>query len=98
MPMLEKVATPETAAVVTVPDRVPPPAFVPIASVTLPLKVAEKLSPASRPETWIDGAIEEPEATLEGCTVNARWVAGPPRIWKLELVSVVRAPDDATSV
>src|SRR2546422_48859 len=65
---VEKVATPATAAMVWVPERVPPAGFVPIATVTLPVKPGTRLSIASRAGSCTAGAIVVPAATGLGCT------------------------------
>src|SRR5256886_329323 len=74
---VENVATPATAATVAVPDRVPPPGFVPIAAVTLPLNPVAVLPCASWTVTCTAGVIVAPAVVLVGCTVNTSWLAGP---------------------
>src|SRR6266550_1723665 len=91
----ENVATPETAITVVVPASVPPPAFVPIVTVTLPVKPVAVLPCASRAVTLTAGATTAPAVVFVGCTVNAIWVAVPGVMLKPALVtpeSPVAAP------
>ncbi len=67
---LLKVATPPTAATVAVPDSVPPAGFVPIATVTLPVKPVTRFPSASFTLTCGAGVISAPAAVTLGCTVN----------------------------
>ena len=79
------VATPAMAATVCVPDKVPEPGFVPIASVTEFVAVVTVLPAASWTRTVMDGLIEAPEAVLVGCTPKASLVAVPAvtaTVWK----------------
>src|SRR5206468_12293349 len=73
----EVVATPDAAATVAVPESVPPAGFVPIATVTFPLKPVAMFSWASNAVPRTAGVIAEPAVVLVGCTVKARWVAAP---------------------
>ena len=54
------VATPPTAATVVVPESVPPPGFVPIAIVMLPVKDVTVVPPLSTARTVTAGEIEAP--------------------------------------
>src|SRR2546425_3442165 len=74
---VENVATPLAAATVVVPARAPPPGFVPIAAVTLPLNPVAVLPCASWTVTCTAGVIVAPAVVLVGCTVNTSWLAGP---------------------
>src|SRR5438876_1009914 len=74
---LEKVASPLTAATLVVPANVPPLGFVPIASVTVPVKPVAVLPEPSCAVTRTAGLIATPAVALVGCTGNARCVAGP---------------------
>src|SRR3989442_14230761 len=74
---LEKVATPLTAATVTVPDRVPLLGLVRIAIVTSPVKAGVAFPSASRAVTASAGAIAAPAVALVGSTVNASWLGAP---------------------
>src|SRR5882724_11279886 len=73
----ENVATPSAAATALVPESVPPPGFVPIASVTVPVNAVAVLPCASCAVTWTAGVIEAPAVALDGCTENTRRVAAP---------------------
>src|SRR6266571_6632043 len=73
----ENVATPATAATVAVPPSVPPPAFVPITTVTSPVKSVAVFPCASRAVTCTGGEIADPAVVLVGATVKASCVAGP---------------------
>jgi hypothetical protein len=68
----ENDATPELAATVVVPLKVPPPGLVPIATVTFPVKQVAKVPELSRASTVRE--IPVPADTLEGCAVNVRFV------------------------
>src|SRR5512134_2809170 len=74
---LEKEATPATAATVAVPESAPPPGFVPIATVTLPVKPVVGLPSRSRAVTRTAGVIGDPATVLVGCVVNASRVVLP---------------------
>src|SRR5947199_8408268 len=74
---LEKVATPLAAATVVVPDTVPPAGFVPIVTVTLPVKPGTVLLMASSAATSTGGARCAPAVAVVGCTVKASCVAAP---------------------
>ena len=71
------VATPLTAATPVVPERMPPPAFVPIATVTLLPNPVATLPCASSAVTWIAGAIVVPAVALPGSTLNTSCAAAP---------------------
>src|SRR2546427_437418 len=74
---LPKLTTPATAAAVAVPDNVPPPGLVPIATLTFPVKPDAVLPRASWAVTCTAGAIAAPEMALDGWTVNTSWAAAP---------------------
>src|SRR6266852_5658531 len=74
---LAKDATPATAPCISVPDSVPPPALVPIATVTLPVNPVALLLFASSAVTWTAGVIAAPAVLFVGCTVNTSLVATP---------------------
>jgi hypothetical protein len=88
MDRLPNVATPLTATTLSVPESVPPPGFVPIATVTSALPPT-KLPLASWSRTVTGGEIEEPAAELDGGVPNARFVASPGLMLKDELVPPV---------
>src|SRR2546426_10417121 len=89
---LEKVATPLTAATVTVPDRVPLLGLVRIAIVTSPVKAGVAFPSASRAVTASAGAIAAPAVALVGSTVNASWLGGPRGMSEGALTAVGRSP------
>src|SRR6185369_15930159 len=71
MDRLENVATPLTAATVAVPESVPPPGLVPMATVTFAVELVTVLLNASCTATCTAGAIDAPAEALLGCTMNA---------------------------
>src|SRR6185295_9867890 len=71
MDRLENVATPDDAATVAVPDSVPPPGLVPIATVTFADELVTVLPNASCTVTCTAGLIAAPAVALVGCTVKA---------------------------
>jgi hypothetical protein len=72
----ENVATPFTAFTVVVPESVPVDGLVPMAMVTAFVAVVTTFPEESSILTCTAGAIEEPAATAEGCTVNATFAGG----------------------
>ena len=95
---LEKVATPATAATVVVPEMVPPAWFVPIATVTVPVKVGTRLPLTSSAVTSTGGAMCAPAAAALGCIENTSCVAAPGVMSKGSLVTPVRPAAVADSV
>src|SRR5512135_546192 len=93
----ENVATPLAAGTLRVPERVPPPGFVPIAIVTAPAKPVAVLPCASCAVTVTAGMIA-PAAVLAGWEVNTSWVAGPGVMLNATLVSETRPEEVARSV
>src|SRR5207249_2021443 len=71
----EKVATPATAATVLVPDKVPVPGFVPIATVMFPVNPVAVLPLPSWAVIWTAGVIAAPATVLVGSTLKTRAVA-----------------------
>src|SRR5688572_2043184 len=71
MDRLENVATPFTTATVEVPDSVPPPGLVPIATVMLAVELVTVFPNASCTATCTAGAIDAPALALAGCVTNA---------------------------
>ena len=63
------VATPLLAGSDTVPDSVPPPGLVPIATVTVALLDVTVFPPASCTVTTTAGLISDPATTAVGCWV-----------------------------
>ena len=92
------VATPATAFCVAVPDRVPPPGFVPMATVTALVADVTTFPCASSMLTCTDGAIDAAAATLLGCTVKANCVAAPAVTVNAELVAPNKMPELAVNV
>src|SRR5437762_3533772 len=75
MERLENVATPLTAETVLVPDSVPPPGLVPMATVMLAVEPVTVLLNASCTVTCTDGAMAPPATALVGWTVKANSAA-----------------------
>src|SRR2546425_384218 len=92
----ENGATPTTAAPVAVPARAPLPGFVPIATVTLPVKSGTRFPEASGTVIWSAGVIDAPAVAVEGSTVNTSRVAVEGTMSNGALVAPVRpvAPAD----
>src|SRR6266550_1412320 len=95
---VENVATPFTAGTITVPESVPPPGFVPIVTVTLPLKPVVAFPRPSWALTTTAGAIATPAVALLGWTVNASWLGVPGVMLKAALVAPVTPVAAAASV
>src|SRR6266480_7006056 len=87
----EKVATPATAATVLVPDRVPVPGFVPIATVMFPVNPVAVLPLPSWAVTSTAGVIAAPAVVVLGCTLNTTCAAEPGGMLSTALV-VLPAP------
>src|SRR5207248_2713426 len=75
MDRLENVATPADAATVVVPDSVPPPGLVPIATVMLAVELVTVLPKAARNGAGSAGAIATPAAASGGWTAKASLAA-----------------------
>src|SRR6267143_3215526 len=84
-----KLATPATAATVAVPPSVPPPGFVPSATVTVPVNPLAVLPSPSRAVTCTAGAIAAPAVVVVGCTVKTSCVAVPAVMLNAPLVAPV---------
>src|SRR5207247_9617515 len=82
------VAAPLTAFSDVVPERVPPPGFVPMATVQLPPNAVAVFPWASCAVTCTAGVIAAPAMALLGGTVNASCVAAPGVTLKAALVWV----------
>ena len=95
---VENVATPAEANIVVVPDNVPPPGLVPIATVTLAVELVTVLAKASCTVTWTAGVIEVPAIVLLGCVVITNWDAAPGLMLNEALVAPVNPVDDAVNV
>src|SRR6185436_15752256 len=98
MERLENVATPLTAATVAVPDSVPPPGLVPIATVMLTVELGTVLPNASCTETCTEGEIDAPAAAFAGCTVKASLDAPAALMLNAALLAPDSAPEAAVSV
>src|SRR4051794_34639387 len=71
MERVEKVGTPATAATVAVPDSVPPPGLVPMATVMFAVELVTVLLNVSCTVTCTAGAMDTPATAFAGWTVNA---------------------------
>src|SRR5262245_25444110 len=98
MDRLEKLATPATADTVVVPESVPPPGLVPIATVMLAVELGTVLPNASCTATCTAGAIAVPATALVGWTVKATREAAAALMLNAELDAPVSAPEAAVSV
>src|SRR3954469_10369918 len=98
MDRLENVATPLTAATVVVPDSVPPPGLVPIATVTLAVELVTVLPNVSCTATCTAGLIAAPAAVFPGCTVKATFEAAAGLMVNAVELAPVSAPDAAVRV
>src|SRR5439155_1668651 len=86
-----KGATPATAATVLVPDKVPMPGFVPIATVMFPVNPVAVLPLPSWAVTSTAGVIAVPAVVVLGCTLNTNCAAEPAVMLNAALV-VLPAP------
>src|SRR5947207_2005389 len=91
------VATPLTAATVSVPDRVPLAGLAPIATVIDPVKPGTTLFEASSADTRTV-AIVVPAWVLVGWVEKIRWVAGGAVMLKWPLVAPARPEVPAVNV
>src|SRR3954466_13127639 len=98
MDRLEKEARPPDAATVAVPDRVPPPGLVPIATVTLAVELVTVFPNASCTVTCTAGAIATPAVALVGWTVKATLVAAAGLMLNADEVVPVSDADAPVSV
>src|SRR5437868_5801066 len=98
MERLEKEATPLTAATLLVPDSVPPPGLVPIATVTLAVELVTVLPNASCTATWTGGEMAAPAVALVGCTANASFEAAAGVMLNAAEVAPVNPAEAAASV
>src|SRR3954471_18105871 len=98
MERLEKLATPPTAATVPVPDSVPPPGLVPMATVMLAVELVTVLLNASCTVTCTAGATDTPATAFAGWTVNASLVAAAGLMLNADEVAPVSGADAAVSV
>src|SRR2546427_227708 len=75
MERLPNVATPPTAATVALPESVPLPGLLPIASVILPENPVAVLPLPARAVTVTAGEIVAPAVAVVGCCVHTSWLA-----------------------
>jgi hypothetical protein len=95
---VENVATPLTAATVSVPPRVPDAGFVPMASVIELVAEVTTLPAASSTLTVTAGVMTLPPATFVGWTPKANLLGVPAVTLKAELTALVRPADVAIKV
>src|SRR5439155_1305915 len=98
MERLENVATPLTAATVAVPDSVPPPGLVPMATVMLAVELVTVLLKASCTVTCTAGAMETPAVAFVGWTVKASLEAAAVPTLNADEVAPLTDPDAADIV
>src|SRR5687767_15474347 len=98
MERVENVATPATAATVVVPDSVPPPGLVPIATVMLAVELVTVLLKASCTVTCTAGLIATPAVAFVGWTVKASLEAAAGVMLNPAEVAPVSGDDAAVSV
>src|SRR5512139_3676695 len=98
MDRFEKVATPLIADTVVVPDSVPPPGLVPIATVMFAVELVTVLLNASCTVTCTAGAIATPAVALLGCTVKATLDAAAGMMLNSDEVAPASPPEVAASV
>src|SRR3954451_18525178 len=98
MERLENVATPATAATVVVPDSVPPPGVVPMATVMLAVELVTVLPKGSCTATCTTGERFTPAVALVGWAVKASLDAAPGLMLNAVEVAPVSPPDAAVSV
>src|SRR4051794_27272810 len=98
MERLENVATPATADTVVVPDSVPLPGLVPIATVTLAVELVTVLPNASCTATCTAGLIAAPAVVLVGCVVNATFDAAAGVMLNAAEVAPDSAPEATVKV
>src|ERR1043165_9109367 len=94
----EKVAIPATAATVVVPDSVPPPGLVPIATVTFAVELVTVLPKASCTATCTAGEMFTPAISLVGWAVKASVDAAAGLMLNEVEAAPVSAADAAVSV
>src|SRR5438128_311524 len=98
MERFPKLATPEEAETVVVPERVPLPGLVPRATVTLPLEVVTVLPKVSWIATSTAGEMALPAVAVDGCAVKATLLAEAAVMLNPLEVAPVRAPEAAVRV
>src|SRR3954463_5694480 len=98
MERVENGATPPTAATDVVPDSVPPPGLVPMATVMVAVELVTVLLNWSCTVTCTDGAIAVPATAPDGWTVKASLLAAAGLMLKPADVAAVSGADAAVSV
>src|SRR5512138_2055452 len=98
MDRLGKIATPDAAATVVVPDSVPPPGLLPMATVMVAVELVTVLLKASRTVTSTGGEMGTPAVALEGWPVKASFVAVAGVMSNPAEVAPVSEPDAAVNV
>src|SRR5262245_52598419 len=98
MDRVEKAATPLTADTVVVPDSVPPPGLVPMATVMLAVELVTVLPNASCTATCTAGLIATPAVALVGCAITATLSGAAGEMLKAAEVAGVSAPEAAVKV
>src|SRR5512132_3813419 len=98
MDRLENAATPLTAATVVVPESVPPPGLVPIATVMLAVELVTVLLNWSCTVTCTAGAMDAPATAFVGWTVKASLAAAAGLMANAELDAPVSAREAAFRV
>src|SRR5437016_1135149 len=98
MERVPKLATPEAADTVLVPESVPPPGLVPMATVTLADELVTVLPKVSWTVTWTAGAMATPAVAVVGWTEKASLEAAAGEMLKAPEVAPVRAPEAAAKV
>src|SRR3954469_23287962 len=98
MERVEKVATPLAAATVSVPDSVPPPGLVPMATVTLAVELVTVLPNVSCTVTCTGGASATPATAFDGWAANASLEAAAGLTLNPVDVAPVSGADAAVSV
>src|SRR5512132_2315101 len=98
MDRLGNVATPPIADTVVVPDSVPPPGLVPMATVMLAVELVTVLLKTSCTATCTAGELLTPAGAFDGCTVKASLAAAAGLTLNVTLLAPVSAPDAAVSV
>src|SRR5689334_9058920 len=98
MERLEKLATPDDAATVVVPESVPPPALVPMATVMLAVELVTVLPNGSCTVTCTAGETFTPAVVLAGWTVKASFEAAAALMLNADEVAPVSPLEAAVCV
>src|SRR4051812_27271548 len=98
MDRLEKEARPPDAATVVVPDRIPPPGLVPMATRTVVRELVTVLPNVSCTATCTAGLTAAPAVAPVGCTVKASRDAAAGLMLNAVEVAPASAPDAAVRV